>query len=172
MALAIQEPAGSALAAPSAQATAGVSSGAVISIIAPADATGDFIADVKLDGVTKPYVAFNVYVTFDPSLLTALVIKPGTALAPTPDDTFCVRAPATPGAVGLGCTVLQASSSATNGVLATIKFHQIGAGTTRMRLRSVAEGSAITGTYIVTPRPGSQPLPDVVTLIDGSTRLP
>jgi len=128
--------------------------------------------EVKLDGVTKPYVAFNIYVTFDPSILTAIAIKPGTALASATDEPFCVRAPAAPGAVGLGCTVLRASSAATNGVLATIEFHQVGAGTTLLHLRSVAEGAATTGTYIATPRPGSSLLPDAVTLIDGSVTLP
>jgi hypothetical protein len=164
-------PAGTPAAAPSAQATAGVSSGAVISLAVPADAAGDFMVDVMLGGVTNPYVAFNIYVTFDPSILTAILVKPGTALAPTPDETFCVRAPASTGTIGLGCTVLQAST-ATNGLLATIKFHQVSAGTAQLHLRTVAEGSSTTGTYISTPRPGSQLLPDVVTLVDGSVTLP
>ena len=160
-----------AAATPGAQATALTVSGTTISVAPPPNAAGDFDVDVKIDGVAKPYLAFNVYVTFDPAILAAIVIKPGAALSPSPDGMFCARAPATAGAVGLGCTVVQGPPAATNGVLATIRFHQVGAGTARLHLRSVAEGAATTGTYTSTPRQGAQPRPDIVTLVDGTVIL-
>ncbi len=149
-----------------------IASGATISIATPPDAAGDFDVDVRIDGVTTPYLAFNVYVTFDPALLTAIVATPGTALSASPEGMFCVRAPATAGAAGIGCTVIQGPSAATNGVLATIRFHQAGAGIAQLHLRTLAEGATTRGTYISTPKPGAQPLPDIVTLIDGVVTLP
>jgi hypothetical protein len=156
---------------PVAQITAGFASGATISIASPADATGDFNVDVKVSGVTTSYQAFNVYVTFDPAILTATAIKPGTALAESPNARFCVQAPAPAGAVGLGCTILQGPSMATNGVLATITFHEVGPGSAQLHLRTVAEGGAATGTFIYTPQQGAETRPDIVTLIDGAVTV-
>ena len=148
--------------------SAGVTSGARIFIDAPAEVSDDFTVDVKVDGVTKPYVAFNVYVTFDPSVLEAIVIKAGTALAPTPDEMFCARVPPSAGAVGLGCTVLESSAAAANGVLATIKFRRLGTGTSQLHLRTVDEGGAATGTYISTLNGDADLRPDIVVLNDAS----
>lgn len=152
---------------PVVQGTAGVR----ISIEAPAEASGDFSVDVKVDDVVTPYVTFNVYVTFDPAVVVATNIKPGTALAETPEAMLCAKAPAIEGAVGVGCTILERPSAATNGVLATIKFHRVGAGTAQLHLRTVAEGAASTGTYIVTPQAGAGPLPDIVRLSDATVTV-
>jgi hypothetical protein len=152
---------------PVAQGTAGVR----ISIEAPAEASDDFAVDVKVDDVVTPYVTFNVYVTFDPAVVVATNIRPGTALAQTQEAMLCAKAPAVAGTVGLGCTILERPSAATNGVLATIRFHRVGAGTAQLHLRTVAEGAASTGTYIVTPQAGASPLPDIVRLSDATVTV-
>ena len=152
---------------PVVQGTAGVR----ISIEAPAEASDDFSVDVRVDDVVTPYVTFNVYVTFDPAVVEATNIRPGTALAQTPEAMLCAKAPAIDGAAGLGCTILERPSAATNGVLATIKFHRVGAGTAQLHLRTVAEGAASTGTYIVTPQAGAGPLPDIVRLSDATVTV-
>lgn len=149
------------------QGTAGVR----ISIAAPAEASGDFTVDVKVDDVVTPYSTFNVYVTYDPAVVEATNIKPGTALAQSQEAMLCVKAPAGAGTVGLGCTLLERPSAATNGVLATIKFRRVGAGTAQLHLRTVAEGAASTGTYIVTPQAGASLLPDIVRLSDATVTV-
>ena len=162
---------GSKTAPPSNGSTPGAAkpaaSGAIISIDSLADASGDFSINVNLSGVTQPYVAFNVYVAFDPAILSAVAIRPGAALAPSVEEMLCVKLPAATGAVGLGCTVFDAGATSTSGVLATIKFRRIAAGTTGLHLRTLAEGGAANGTFIVTPQ-GTVRKPDIVTLNDGS----
>ena len=147
--------------------TPGIASGAIISIDSLPDASGDFSINVNLSGVTQPYVAFNVYVAFDPAVLSAVAIRPGAALAPSVEEMLCVKLPAANGAVGIGCTVFDAGATSTSGVLATIKFRRIAAGTTGLHLRSLAEGGATNGTFTVTPQ-GTVRKPDIVTLNDGT----
>jgi hypothetical protein len=147
--------------------TPGIATGATISIDSLADASGDFSINVNISGATQPYVAFNVAVTFDPSVLSAVAIRPGAALAPDVEQTLCVKLPATPGTVGMGCTVFDNGATSTNGVLAIIKFHPLAPGTTVLHLKTLAEGGASQGTFTVTPV-GPDRKPDIVLLADGS----
>ncbi len=164
-------PTGSAVEPTAVPVTPGVASGAIITVGSVADASGEFSVDVTLSGVTQPYVAFNIFVTFDPSIVSSVIIKPGPALAQALEEMLCVKLPVVNGGVGLGCTVFDAGTKSTNGALATITFRSASSGTTPLHLRSLADGGASTGSFIVTPQ-GTVRKPDIVTLIDGSVSVP
>lgn len=138
-----------------------------ISLDAPATASGDFTVTVRLDGVAQPYTGFNVYLTFDPSVVTSTGGTAGAALASSPDQYFCTgAADKVPGAESLGCTLL-GTTSTNNGVLATFAFQRIGPGTTQLHMRTATDGGAIQGTYIIV-NVGDSPTPLDIVVNDAS----
>jgi hypothetical protein len=123
-------------------------SGTRISIIAPATASGDFTATVRVDGVSGPYKGFNIAMTFDASIADFADAAGGNALAASPDEVFCAKLASSPGVVVFGCTILGETMSTNDGVLATFSFKRTGAGTLQLALLA-AQGDPNNSTYLV-----------------------
>lgn len=141
-----------------------------LTIEAPASVSGDFSVSVRLDGVSQPYAGFNIYLTFDASVVDATGSAAGTTLASSPDQMFCTKmADKVPGAEGLGCALLGAPTS-NNGVLATFTFKRVGSGVAVIHMSSYAQSGSTGGSFIVVssdPDPTkSQPIPLDVALTD------
>ena len=142
-----------------------------MSIEAPASASGDFSVSIRLDGLTQPYVGFNIYLTFDASIVDATGSSAGSTLASSPDQMFCTKeADKIPGAEGLGCAILGTATSSNNGVLATFTFKRIGSGIAVIHMSSYAQSGSAGGTYIVVdnnPDPVARdPIPLDIALTD------
>ena len=147
-----------------------------MSIEAPASASGDFSVSIRLDGLTQPYVGFNIYLTFDASIVDATGSSAGSTLASSPDQMFCTKeADKIPGAEGLGCTILGTATSSNNGILATFSFKRVGSGVAVIHMSSYTKSGSTAGTYVIVdsdPDPAmSNPTPLDVALSDATVTV-
>lgn len=141
-----------------ANATAAPGSGPRMTVEAPAAASGDFTVTVRLDGVTGAYTGFNVSLTFDEAIISAVDATAGATLTGDPNQQFCAASPPSlTGRKTLGCTLYNDVTSTASGVLATFSFKRNGSGTARIALTTLAEGGSSSGTYIIVDEPDNDP---------------
>lgn len=138
-----------------ANATPAPGSGPRMKVEAPATASGDFTVTVRLDGVAGPYKGFNVSLTFDEAIISAVDAAAGAALTGDPSQQFCATSPASvTGRKTLGCTLLNDVTSTASGVLVTFSFKRNGSGAAQIRMTTLADGTATNGTYLIVTESG------------------
>lgn len=131
---------------------ADVPSSAGFTLSAP-QTRGDFDVLVTVDNAPA-FIAFNIGLEFDPTLLRVAGASYGTALG-TPDDVFCPSVHVEPRRAVFACTSIRGETSQAAGLLATFHLHSMGSGSTSLHLVTYDEGGSSSGTFIVDSKPST-----------------